>query len=150
MSMIFIDGDACPVKEEVYRVAKRYQMSVTLVANATMRVPTADWITLVVVKGQYEAADDWIVEQVAANDIVITADIPLASRCLEKKAQVLDSRGGTFSAESIGSALASRELMTQLRDLGTITGGPRPFSKQDRSHFLQTLDQTIQKLRRKK
>ena len=148
--MIFVDGDACPVKEEVYRVAKRYQMAVTVVANAPMRVPTADWVKLVIVKGQYEAADDWIVEQVAADDIVITADIPLASRCLEKQAQVLDSRGGTFSSGSIGSALASRELMTQLRDLGTITGGPRPFSKQDRSKFLQTLDQTIQKLRRKK
>ncbi|QDT49279.1 YaiI/YqxD family protein [Symmachiella dynata] len=148
--MIFVDGDACPVKEEVYRVAKRYKLSVTLVANAPMRVPTADWLTLVVVKGHYEAADDWIAEQVAGDDIVITADIPLASRCLEKQAHVLDSRGGKFSAESIGSALASRELMTQLRDLGTITGGPPPFSKQDRSQFLQTLDQTIQKLRRKK
>ncbi len=150
MLKIFVDGDACPVKDEVYRVAKRYEMTVTVIANAPMRVPAAEWVTLVVVKGNYEAADDWIAEHVAADDIVITSDIPLASRCLEKQAHVLDARGGAFSAASIGSALASRELMSQLRDSGAITGGPAPYSKQDRSKFLQTLDQTIQKLRRKK
>ena len=145
---IYIDADACPVKQEVYRVATRYGLRVTVVANTPMRVPDSDSVELVVVDDHFDAADDWIVEQVTTNDIVISADIPLAARCLEKGARVLDSRGGVFTEDSIGEALAGRELLSQLREMGTISGGPAPFEKRDRSQFLQQLDQTIQVVKR--
>ena len=145
---IFIDADGCPVKEEVYRVAKRYGLSVKVVSNARMRSPDRDEIELVVVEDRFDAADDWIVEQVGANDIVISADIPLASRCLAEGAHVLGPNGRAFDENNIGEALASRELMSQLRDLGTVTGGPPPFTRKDRSRFLQRLDETIQAIRR--
>lgn len=148
MLAIYIDADACPVKPEVYRVATRYGLHVTLVANTSMRVPDSDGVELVVVDDQFDAADDWIVEQVTTNDIVVSADIPLAARCLEKGARVLDPRGGVFTEDSIGEALASRELLSQLRDMGTLTGGPAPFEKRDRSRFLQQLDQTIQSVKK--
>ena len=147
---IFVDGDGCPVKQEVYRVAKRYGLKVTLVSNSRMRTPHEDWLEIVVVDGQFNAADDWIVEHVSENDIVITGDIPLASRCLEKDARVLAPSGRIFTKESIGEALASRELLSHLRDLGTITGGPAPFEKRDRSRFLQRLDEAIQAVRSRK
>ena len=147
---IFIDGDGCPVKREVYRVAKRYGLKVTLVSNSRMGAPLEDWLEAVVVDGQFNAADDWIVEHVTEDDIVITGDIPLASRCLEKDARVLAPSGRIFTQESIGEALASRELLSHLRDLGTITGGPAPFEKRDRSRFLQRLDETIQAVRGRK
>ena len=147
---IFIDADGCPVKQEVYRVARRYGLKVTLVSNARIGTPQEDWLEVVVVDGQFNAADDWIVEHVSADDIVITGDIPLASRCLEKDARVLGPGGRIFTKESIGEPLASRELLSHLRDLGTITGGPAPFEKRDRSRFLQSLDKTIQALRRRK
>jgi uncharacterized protein YaiI (UPF0178 family) len=147
---IFIDADGCPVKQEVYRVAKRYGLKVTLVSNSRMRTPQEDWLEVVIVDGQVNAADDWIVEHVSENDIVITGDIPLASRCLEKDARVIGLSGRLFTKESIGDALASRELLSHLRDLGTVTGGPPPFEKRDRSRFLQRLDETIQVLRRRK
>ncbi|MSS70498.1 MAG: YaiI/YqxD family protein [Candidatus Latescibacteria bacterium] len=147
---IFIDADGCPVKPEVYRVAQRYGLRVTLVSNTWMRTPPEDWIELVVVDGQPDAADDWIVEHVRPHDIVISGDIPLASRCLEKGALVLGPTGRVFTQDSIGEALASRDLMSQLRDLGTVTGGPAPFEKRDRSRFLQRLDETIQAARRRK
>jgi len=115
-----------------------------------MGTPQEDWLEVVVVDGQFNAADDWIVEHLSENDIVITGDIPLASRCLEKDARVLGPAGRIFTKESIGEALASRELLSHLRDLGTITGGPAPFEKRDRSRFLQRLDETIQVLRRRK
>ena len=150
MFNIFIDGDGCPVKQEVYRVAKRYGVKVTLVSNSRMRSPQEDWLEIVVVDGQFNAADDWIVEHVSENDIVITGDIPLASRCLEKGAQVLAPTGRVFTPDSIGEALASRELLSHLRNLGTITGGPAPFEKRDRSRFLQRLDETIQAIRSRK
>ena len=150
MINIFVDADGCPVKQEVYRVARRYGLKVTLVSNSRMRTPQEGWIEAVVVEGQFNAADDWIVEHVVENDIVITGDIPLASRCLEKGAQVLAPTGRVFREEGIGDALATRELLSHLRDLGTITGGPAPFDKQDRSRFLQRLDETIQALRGKK
>ena len=150
MINIFVDADGCPVKQEVYRVARRYGLKVTLVSNSRMRTPQEGWIEAVVVEGQFNAADDWIVEHVGENDIVITGDIPLASRCLEKGAQVLAPTGRIFREEGIGDALATRELLSHLRDLGTITGGPAPFDKQDRSRFLQRLDETIQALRGKK
>ena len=145
---IYIDADACPVKQEVYRVATRYGLHVTVVANTPMRVPDSDGVELVVVDDQFDAADDWIVEQVTTNDIVISADIPLAARCLEKGARVLDPPGSVFTEDSIGEALAGRELLSQLREMGTISGGPAPFEKRDRSRFLQQLDQTIQTVKR--
>ncbi len=147
MLNIFVDGDGCPVKQEVYRVAKRYGLKVTLVSNARMRIPQEDWLEIVVVEGQFNAADDWIVEHVQENDIVISGDIPLASRCLEKGARVLAPTGRVFTPDSIGAALANRDLLSYLRDLGTLTGGPAPFEKRDRSLFLQRLDETIQALR---
>ena len=147
---IFVDADACPVKEEIYRVARRYVLKVTLVSNSRMRTPGEDWVEAVVVDGQFNAADDWIVEHVRGHDIVITGDIPLASRCLAKGARVLAPTGRVFSEEGIGDALATRDLLSHLRDLGEITGGPAPFDKRDRSRFLQRLDETIQAIRNRK
>jgi len=147
---LFVDADGCPVKEEIYRVAKRYQLKVTLVSNAWMRIPREVWLTQVVVPGGLDAADDWIVEHVTENDIVISDDIPLASRSLKKGALVLSPRGRVHTEDSIGDALASRDLLSHLRDLGTMTGGPAPFEKRDRSRFLERLDATIQAVRRKK
>jgi len=150
VSDIFVDADACPVKQEIYRVAKRYALRVTLVSNSWMRIPHEDWLTLVVVDGQFDAADDWIVEHVTGDDIVISGDIRLASRCLAKGTAVLDLRGGVFTEDNIGEALASRDLLSHLRDLGTITGGPAGLEQRDRSRFLQRLDATIQAIRRRK
>ena len=147
---IFIDGDGCPVKQEVYRVAKRYGLHVTVVSNKWIWIPYEGWLELVVVEGQFDAVDDWIVEHVTENDIVISGDIPLAARCLEKGALVIGPRGREFTEDSIGEALASRELLAHLRELGTITGGPAPFEQRDRSRFLQRLDETIQAVRRRK
>ena len=128
-------------------MAKRYGLKVTLVSNSWMRIPQEDWVEIVVVSGQFDAADDWIVEHVSENDIVISGDIPLASRCLEKGAHVLAPTGRVFTRDSIGDALASREFLSYLRDLGSLTGGPAPFEKRDRSRFLQHLDKTIQAVR---
>ena len=149
MLSILVDADGCPVKEEVYRVARRYKLDVRLVANSWMRAPNEDWIELVVVGDALDAADDWIAEHVAENDVVITADIPLASRCLKKGAAALDHKGGAFDENTIGHALAGRELMSQLRDMGTITGGPAPFTPRNRSNFLQRLDQAVNAALRK-
>ena len=150
MLRIYVDADACPVKDEVYRVAKRYGLEVTLVAASWMRVPTEPWIHLEVVKetGDLDVADDWIVEHAGAGDIVVSEDIILASRCLEKDARALNPRGRVFTPETIGEALATRELMADLREAGTITGGPAPFSKNDRSRFLQRLDEIINAVKR--
>ncbi len=143
MSEIFVDADGCPVKEEVYRVAGRYGLHVTLAANSRFRVPDDEQIELVVVGDGFDEADDWIVDHLHGNDIVITADIPLAARCLEKGARVLGHKGRVFTEESIGDALASRELLSQLRDTGVMTGGPAPFARKDRSRFLQRLDALV-------
>ncbi|MBX7258914.1 MAG: YaiI/YqxD family protein [Candidatus Hydrogenedentes bacterium] len=140
MVQIYVDADGCPVKDEVNRVAQRHGLSVTLVANSWMRAPQADWLSLVVVDDGFDAADDWIVEHAQPNDIVITADIPLASRCLKKGAAVLGPKGHPFTEASIGEVLATREIMAHLRESGVNTGGPAPFSKADRSRFLQQLD----------
>ncbi len=140
MPTIFVDADGCPVKQEVYRVARRYGVHVTLVANTWMRVPEDDDFELVVVEGDFDAADDWIVEHVSEGDIVVTADIPLADRCLKLGARSLGLRGREFAEDSIGEAMASRELFSELRDLGIQTGGPKPFDKRDRSRFLHKLD----------
>lgn len=144
-----MDADACPVKDEVYRVAGRYEVPVTVVSNQRMRVPDRDGIELVLVDDAFDAADDWIVEQAGSADVIISSDIPLASRCLEKGAQVLGPKGRDFTDENIGDALASRELSSQLREMGAMTGGPAPFQKRDRSRFLHRLDEIIQALRRK-
>ncbi len=148
MLNIFVDADACPVKQEVYRVACRYSLEVTLVANSWMRVPDEAWLRLEVVEEGFDAADDWIVEHVHPNDIVITADIPLASRCLKKGARVIGSTGKPFTDDNIGSAVATRDLLSELRGAGEITGGPPPLKKTDRSRFLQRLDEVIQSIRR--
>jgi len=145
---IFVDADACPVKQEVYRVASRYSLDVTLVANSWMRVPNGRWITLEVVEAGFDAADDWIVENVHPHDIVITADIPLASRCLKKGASVIGTAGKPFTENNIGHAVATRDLLSELREAGAITGGPPPLQKRDRSRFLQQLDEVIQSIRR--
>ncbi|HSB78798.1 MAG TPA: YaiI/YqxD family protein [Candidatus Methylomirabilis sp.] len=146
---IFVDADGCPVKQEVYGVAKRYGLKVSVVSNSRMRIPQEDWVELVVVDGQFDAADDWIVEHARENDIVVSGDIPLASRCLKKGALVLGPTGRVFTEDNIGEALASREILSHLRQLGTMTGGPAPFSNRDRSRFLQRLDATIQAARRR-
>ena len=148
MLHIFIDADACPVKNEVYRVARRYCLDVTLVANSSMRVPDDQRITLEVVGDGFDAADDWIVENLEPHDIVITADVHLASRCLKNGAHVLGTSGKPFTEANIGSAVATRDLLSDLRGAGEITGGPRPLTKRDRSFFLQKLDEVIQAIRR--
>jgi uncharacterized protein YaiI (UPF0178 family) len=148
MLHIFIDADACPVKSEIYRVAARYELDVTLVANSWMRTPDEDWITLEVVKNGFDAADDWIVEHVEPHDIVVTADIPLASRCLKEGARAIGSTGRPFTEDNIGDAVATRDLLSELRDGGKIAGGPPPLQKRDRSRFLQKLDEMIQSIRR--
>jgi len=145
---IYIDADACPVKNEVYRVAERYSLDVTLVANSSMRIPDDPKITLEVVDSGFDAADDWIVEHLEPHDIVITADVLLASRCVKKTARVLGTSGREFTESNIGSAVATRDLMADLRGAGEITGGPAPLTKRDRSFFLQKLDQVIQSIRR--
>jgi uncharacterized protein len=147
MLTIFIDADACPVKDEVYRVARRYAMHVAVVANAPLRVPTDSLFELVVRTG-FGAADDWIAEQAGVGDIVITADIPLAARCLAREARVLNTKGHAFTENDIGSALAMRDLMDGLRQGGTITGGPAPMTPKDRSRFLAKLDESVNAVRR--
>ena len=149
MLHIFVDADACPVKQEVYRVAGRYRLDVTLVANSRMRVPNERWITLEVVENGFDAADDWIVEYVQPDDIVVTADIPLASRCLKKGAYAIGTTGKPFTEDSIGQVVAIRDLLSGLREAGEITGGPPPLQKRDRSRFLQQLDDMIQSIRRR-
>ncbi len=147
---IFVDADACPVKDEIFRVATRCALRVVLVSNSPLRIPRNPLFELVVVaKGLFDGADDLIVERITDRDIAVTGDIPLAARCLEKGARVLDAKGRVYSPESIGDALAGRELMTHLRAMGELGGGPPPFSARDRSMFLQRLDDLIQALRRK-
>jgi len=146
---IYVDADACPVKQEIYRVAKRCGLDVTLVANSWMRVPDESWLQLEVVGEGFDEADDWIVDHVEADDIVITADIPLASRCIKEGASVIGTTGKPFTENNIGSALATRDLLSELRGAGEITGGPPPLQKRDRSRFLQVLDEVIQTIRRK-
>jgi Uncharacterized protein conserved in bacteria len=146
---VFIDADACPVKQETYRVAQRYGLSVTLVANSRMRIPEHSWLKLVVVQDQFNAADDWIVLNVSENDIVISGDILLADRCLKKGALVLGAKGSEFTEANIGNAIATRELLSDLREAGTISGGPAAFQNKDRSRFLQSLDRMVQRIKRK-
>lgn len=148
MLHIYVDADACPVKDEVYKVARRYGLKVTLVANGYMRVPGGDWIELVVVGKGLDEADDWIVERVQEDDIVVTGDIPLAARCLDQGARVLGHKGRPFTPENVGESLATRQLLTQLRDQGVMMGGPPPFEQKDRSLFLQKLDEMVNAIKR--
>ena len=149
MLHIYVDADACPVKQEIYRVATRCSLEVTLVANSWMRAPNEPWIALEVVAGGLDAADDWIVEHVEPHDIVVTADILLASRCLKEGARVIGSTGKPFTEDNIGDAVATRDLLSELRSAGEMTGGPPPLKKRDRSRFLEQLDEVIQAIRRK-
>ena len=139
--MIFVDADGCPVKDEICRVAERHGLEVKLVSNTWMRAPSVAWLELVVVDDGFDAADDWIAEQAAERDVVVTADIPLAARCLKKGARVLGPKGRVFTENSIGNALAGREASAYLREMGVMTGGPAPFTKRDRSRFLQRLEE---------
>jgi len=148
MVRIYIDGDGCPVKQEVYRVAERYKLQVAIVANKPLSLPSNSLFEMVVVTGAFDAADDWIVENSKPNDIVVTADILLADRCVKKSVRVLGPKGVEFTSENIGSAVATRELMRDLRDMGEIQGGPAPMDKKARSRFLAKLDEIIQSLKR--
>ena len=145
---IFVDADACPVKDEVYKVARRYAAKVYVVANASLYVPREDLFELIVVPGGFDAADDWIAERVGPSDVVITSDIPLAARCLTVGARVLGPKGHVFTEDSMGEAMATRSLLEMLRQSGEFGGGPAPFNKTDRSRFLSKLDDTLQALRR--
>ena len=146
---IFVDADACPVKQEVRRVAHRYGLKVTFVANSWMRIPDEPGVTLEVVGREADAADTWIVEHVQSLDIVITADVPLAYQCVQKDARVIGPTGKQFTEDDIGETLAMRDLMTELRASGEMTGGSPPQDQRDRSRFLQELDKVIQAIRRK-
>ncbi len=146
---IMVDADACPVKEEVYRVAFRHQVPVSVVSNSPFRVPDSALVTRVVVPGDFDAADDWIAERADARSVVITGDILLADRCLKAGAVVIGHNGKPFTHGSIGGAIATRAIMADLRaGADGIMGGPAPFSKTDRSRFLQALDQALVKLAR--
>jgi uncharacterized protein len=143
---IYVDGDACPVREEVYRVATRLQLNVWIVANGSrpIRPPGTANVRMVLVGDSADAADDWIAEHISAVDVCVTSDIPLASRCLKKGARVVSATGRQWTQANIGNALAGREIARHLRELGTITRGPAPLSKRDRSAFLGALDTAAQ------
>ncbi|WP_375628135.1 YaiI/YqxD family protein [Bartonella sp. TT67HLJMS] len=146
---LLIDADACPVKDEVYRVMNRYQLKTFVVANRFLSLPDEAFIERVVVAGEFNCADDWIVEHVHEASIVITSDIPLAARVVQAGGFCLSPTGRIFDVNSIGQALAMRNLMEDLRGQGSITGGPRPFCHKDRSAFLSALDLVIQRLKRR-
>jgi len=145
---IYLDADACPVKDETYRVALRYGLTVHVVANSVLNLPREPWIERVVVGSELDAADDWIAARAGPETIVLTADVPLAARCVKAGATVLAFTGKPFSESSIGLALATRDLMQSLREAGTITGGPKPFSRADRSAFLSALDRAVNRILR--
>ena len=149
MMSIYVDADACPVKNEIYRVAERYGLEVFVVANSYINVPRNPRIERVVVSDSFDAADNWIAERVGPDDVVVTADIPLADRCLKAGATVIGNTGVPFTTASIGMAMANRELLSNLRAMGEVTGGPRPMGQRDRSRFLSALDEAIQRIRRK-
>ena len=150
MLEIFVDGDACPVKEEILKVAERHDLMVYIVSNAWMRLPPYTRLEMVVVPEGPDEADDWIAERAGFSDIAITVDIPLAKRCLDKNAYVLGATGKPFSVDSIGMALAMRDLKAHLRETGEIKGYNATFTRQDRSRFLQALEQIIQIIKRKR
>jgi uncharacterized protein len=144
---IYVDADACPVKAEVVKVAERHGLAVVFVANAWLSVPRAPRVRVQVVSGAFDAADDWIAEQVHRDDVVVTADIPLAARCLKTGARVLGPSGKPFTDDNIGNALATRELMADLRACG-VGGGPPPFGPKDRSRFLDALERVLREAKK--
>ena len=148
MLEIYVDADACPVKEEVYRVARRCALRVHVVANSAMKMPPDALFDLVVVGAGDDVADDWIAGRVGEGDIVITSDVLLAARCLNAAARVVDPKGREFTNDSIGSQVAGRELSRRLRESGIETRGPSPLTARDRGQFLNTLDAVIQSVRR--
>jgi uncharacterized protein YaiI (UPF0178 family) len=145
---IYVDADACPVKEEVYRVAGRYRLKVHVVSNSFMAVPADPLVERVIVADGFDAADNWIAERAGRGAVVITADVPLAGRCVKAGASVISPTGRAFTKSSIGMAVATRNLMADLRAMGEMTGGPKPFSRRDRSRFLSALDEAIVRLQR--
>ncbi|SMF43253.1 hypothetical protein SAMN06265365_103284 [Tistlia consotensis] len=145
---IYVDADACPVKAEIYKVAERHGLTVFVVSADVMGVPRQPWIRPVVAGPAFDAADDWIAERVGPGDIVVTADVPLASRAVKAGAAAIGPTGRAFTEASVGMALATRNLMQELREAGTVTGGPKPFSPRDRSRFLEALHETIVRLKR--
>ena len=147
--LIFIDADACPVKDEVYKVAARYGLKTFVVSNAFMQIPASPMIERVIVDAGPDIADDWIAERAGPHDIVVTNDIPLAARALQNGAQAIGANGRPFTSDTIGSAMAGRAIGEHLRSMGEITGGPRPFDAKDRSRFLQALDEAVNKARRR-
>ena len=149
-SRIYVDADACPVKDEIYRVAARHSLPVSVVAGQFIRVPQDPLIERIAAGSGMDAADDWIAERATRGDIVVTSDIPLASRCVKAGAEVIAPNGKPFTEQSIGMTLAVRNLMTDLRSSGEVTGGPRSFAPRDRSAFLSALDQTIRRLQRQR
>lgn len=148
MTEIYVDADACPVKDEVVRVADRHGLRVRMVSDGGIRPNPHPLVETVIVPSGSDAADDWIAERIGAGDIAVTNDIPLAARCIEKGALVMRPNGEPLDATSIGGVLATRNLMTDLRSAGAITGGPAPFAKKDRSRFLDRLEQTVQRTKR--
>jgi len=146
--VVYVDADACPVKAEIYRVAERHGVGVFVVANSFLMVPQSPLIERVLVDGGFDAADDWIAARARRGAVVVTADIPLAHRCVTAGADVIGPTGKPFTESSVGMALATRNLMEDLRAMGTVTGGPKPFSAKDRSAFLSALDLAIVRLRR--
>ncbi|MCB9026361.1 MAG: YaiI/YqxD family protein [Bdellovibrionaceae bacterium] len=148
MLNIYIDADGCAVKEETYKVAARYQLKVFVVANQNLQIPLNKDIVMKVVSGSFDAADDWIAENIQRGDVLVTSDLILADRCIKKGARVLGPKGRELDEENIGEALASRELSAHLRDLGNTKTGPSIMGKQDRSQFLGKLDQIIQSLKK--
>ena len=147
---IYIDADACPVKEETYKVAARYGLQTLVVSNGFIQIPPSPLIARIIVGAGPDVADDWIAEQVVAGDVVVTNDIPLAGRVLAKDAHAVAPYGHAFTEDSIGLALAQRALMKHIRSTGEITGGPPPFSSANRSQFLQALDRTITREQRRR
>jgi uncharacterized protein len=145
---IYVDADACPVKDEIFRVAARHGLAVSVVAGQFIRIPQDPLIERIAAGPKMDAADDWIAERAGKGDIVVTSDIPLASRCVKAGAEVIAPNGKPFTEQSIGMTLAVRNLMTDLRSSGEVTGGPRSFAARDRSAFLSALDQTIRRIQR--
>ena len=147
---IYIDADACPVKDEIYRVATRHGVPVSVVAGNFIRIPADPLIERIAAGSGLDAADDWIAERAGSSDIVVTADVPLAARCVKAGAQVIAPNGKPFTEQSIGMTLAVRNLMSDLRASGEVTGGPKSFTARDRSAFLSMLDQTLRRLLRER
>jgi uncharacterized protein len=147
---IFIDADACPVKDEAYKVAARYGLTVVVVSNSFIQIPISPLIQRRIVDAGPNVADDWIAAEAEPGDIVVTNDIPLADRVLKAGAAAIAPNGRAFTPDSIGSALASRTIAEHIRSTGEITGGPKPFERADRSRFLQALDEAVNRERRKR